>query len=130
LLVRLLAIAKESYQRLERPAYLATGQLLDRGCKVAGPDLSKRLGQSVEADQLHFAEQIAGLESLQRAKRHVVVRGDDDIRWRRHACKGRLSHREALRAIEAGGVFEDEFIFVLGLIEDIMQPFVAVDSRA
>src|SRR6516162_7303678 len=130
LVVRLLAISKERYQRPERSAYLATGQLLDSTCHVAGLDLSKCLGQSIEADQLHFAEQVAGFEGFQRAKRHVVVSGDDNIRRRRHARKGRLSHGEALRAIEAGGVFEDEFVFVLGLIEDIVQAFVAVDGGA
>src|SRR3981081_4630841 len=130
LLFRLLAFTEKPYQRVERPAYLAAGQLLDCGGHAASLNLAQRFGQSVEPDQLHFTEEVARLQSLKCAERHVVVRGDNDV-WRlRHARQGRLSHAEALRSIEAGGVFKDDFVFVLGLIQDVVQPLVAIDGRA
>src|ERR1700704_698018 len=61
-LFRFLSIAEKPYQSLERSAHLAAGQLLDSGRKIAEADLPKRLGQSVEADQLHFAEHVAALQ--------------------------------------------------------------------
>src|ERR1700722_3576830 len=64
LLFRLFTLAKKRYQGLERPAHLATGHLLDGGRKVACTDLSEGLGQSVKADQLHFAEEVTGLQGL------------------------------------------------------------------
>lgn len=130
MVVRLLAIAEKRYQSLECPAYLATGQLLDCAGHVATLNLAQRFGQSVEPDQLHFAEEVARFQSLERAKRHVVVCGDNDVWWLRHTREGGLSHSEALRSIEPGRVLKDDFVFVLGLIQDIVQSLIAVDSRA
>src|ERR1700685_262444 len=61
LLLRLFAVAQKRYQRLERTVHLAARQLFDGACLVASFDLSKGLGQGVEANQLHFAKKIAGL---------------------------------------------------------------------
>ena len=37
---------------------------------------------------------------------------------------------EAVVAMEVGGLLRDDLIFVAGLVEDVVQPLVAVDRRA
>ena len=42
----------------------------------------------------------------------------------------RFGHRQALGAVEAGRLLEDDLVFVAGLVEHVVQALVAVDRRA
>ena len=47
-----------------------------------------------------------------------------------HAGERRFGHRQALGAVEAGGLLEDDLVLVRRLVEDVVQALVAVDGRA
>ena len=67
-------------------------------------------GKASKPISFYFAKEIARLQFLERAKRHVVVRANDDIRGFCHAREGRLRHRKTPRSIEASGILKHNCI--------------------
>src|SRR4051794_33347188 len=110
-------------------AALAARELLDGSGERAVADRGQRFRQGVEADDLDLALQVARLDGLQGAERHVVVGGDDHVGRARHAGEQRLGDREALVAGEVRGLLGQHLVLVLVLVDDVVQALVAVDGR-
>src|ERR1700722_17130017 len=123
------AILEETGQNVDAGRALLTGELLDRRGDLAVADLAKSLGQGVEADDDDVLK-VARFDRFERAERHVVVGGDDHLRRRRQTGKRRLGDRQALGAVEARGLLEDDLVLVLRLVEHVVQTLVAIDRRA
>src|ERR1700722_13770787 len=129
LLLRLLPRLQVVRHDLYAHGALLGRKLLDRRGELAVAHLSQRLGQRVEADDDDVFE-VTRFERFNRAERHVVVGGIDDLGRRAHPGEQGFSDFEAVVAVEVGGLLRHDLVVGTGLVEHVVQPLVAVNRRA